>query len=96
MFLQVSVILFTGGGAWSRGVPGGDPPPTMATAAGGMHPTGMHSCFHLTLVNMISSISYDSKLFVEHLHMQHVYCKAMKISRVLKFLDYLCSENSFC
>ena len=44
-----------GGGAWSRGVawsqgvhgpggvPGGDPPLT-ATAAGGMHPTGMHSC----------------------------------------------------
>ena len=57
MFLQVSVILFTGGGAWSGGVsapkrgclvpgggvPGGDPPPT-ATAAGGTHPTGMHSC----------------------------------------------------
>ena len=25
------------------GVPGGDPP-RMATAAGSMHPTGMHSC----------------------------------------------------
>ena len=41
------VCLSTGGG-WSRGawsgVPGGDPPPT-ATAAGGTHPTGMHSCF---------------------------------------------------
>ena len=42
-----------GGGAWSGGcllrrggpprVPGGDPPGT-ATAAGGTHPTGMHSC----------------------------------------------------
>ena len=38
------------GGAWSGGgllpgeVPGGDHPP-MATAAGGTHPTGMHSCF---------------------------------------------------
>ena len=48
------------GGAWSWGVPGpggylvpggpgGDPPPNpplpeMATAAGGTHPTGMHSC----------------------------------------------------
>ena len=31
-----------GGGAWSRGVHGGDPP--TATAAGGTHPTGMHSC----------------------------------------------------
>ena len=29
-------------GAWYWGVPGGDPP--MATAVGGMHPTGMHSC----------------------------------------------------
>ena len=46
-----------GGGAWSRGAwsrgcllggsgPGGclvETPPLMATAAGGMHPTGMHS-----------------------------------------------------
>ena len=31
------------GGVCSRGVSGGDPPGT-ATAAGGMHPTGMHSC----------------------------------------------------
>ena len=37
--------LLARGGAWSRGVPGGDPPGT-ATAAGGTHPTGMHSCFH--------------------------------------------------
>ena len=61
---QVSVILFTGGGAIPEcivggisaclaaglqgglllgAVPGGDPPGT-ATAAGSMHPTGMHSC----------------------------------------------------
>ena len=49
------------GGIWSRGVParGGVPalggsgpgeglvetPPPTATAAGGTHPTGMHSCF---------------------------------------------------
>ena len=73
MLLQVSVILFTGGGAGPGGVPGPggvcfqgvpgprgvpapgglvlvpgeDPPETRplrtATAAGGMHPTGMHS-----------------------------------------------------
>ena len=30
------------GGVCSRGVPGGDPPTD--TAAGGTHPTGMHSC----------------------------------------------------
>ena len=39
------------GDAWSRGglVSGGAwwRPPGMATAAGGTHPTGMHSCFHL-------------------------------------------------
>ena len=38
-----------GGCAWSggcmvSGVPGGDPP-RMATAVGGMYPTGMHSCY---------------------------------------------------
>ena len=37
--------LLPGGVASSRGVPGGDPPGT-ATAAGGTHPTGMHSCYH--------------------------------------------------
>ena len=31
------------GGSAPGGVPGGDPPGT-ATAAGGTHPTGMHSC----------------------------------------------------
>ena len=38
------------GGACSRGVPGRDPPRTV-TAAGGTHPTGMHSCFWIYLVN---------------------------------------------
>ena len=33
--------LLPGGGVWSGGVPGGDPP--TAAAAGGAHPTGMHS-----------------------------------------------------
>ena len=44
-------------GGLVRGVPGGDPPPT-ATAAGGTHPTGMHSCLHCEKVkaNMISMI----------------------------------------
>ena len=55
------MILFTGGGccdsvhrggAWSQGgsgggLPGGDPLSGMATAAGSMHPTEMHSCFHI-------------------------------------------------
>ena len=46
--------LLPGGGACSRGpaprgVPGGDPP-WMATAAGGMHPTGMHSCLSIIFV----------------------------------------------
>ena len=37
------------GGACSWVVPGGDPPPRMATAVGGMHPTGMHSCLSKTI-----------------------------------------------
>ena len=52
------------GGAWSRGglsgprgvpgpggSPGGDPPGT-ATAAGGTHPTGMHSCWNKLLLTI--------------------------------------------
>ena len=42
--LHLSVILSIWGGLVPGGVPGGDPPWT-ATAAGGTHPTGMHSCF---------------------------------------------------
>ena len=56
IFSQASVIVSTGiGGAWSRGGgawSGGEcsrggawwRPPGTSTAAGGMHPTGMHSC----------------------------------------------------
>ena len=36
-------VAWCGGVSSPRGVPGADPPRT-ATAAGGMHPTGMHSC----------------------------------------------------
>ena len=37
--------LLPGGVPAPGGVPGGDPPPPRtATAAGGTHPTGMHSC----------------------------------------------------
>ena len=37
--------LLRGGAApGGEGVPGREPPPGMATAAGGTHPTGMHSC----------------------------------------------------
>ena len=38
-----------GGGVCSGGLPGGDPPGT-ATAAGGTHPTRMHSCFDLEIM----------------------------------------------
>ena len=46
-----------GGGAWSWGGPGGDPSGT-ATAAGGTHPTGIHSCFY------ISCLSPDLQYFI--------------------------------
>ena len=51
--LLLGGLLSVGWGAWSQGglLPGGMPgpggvwsPPRMATAAGGTHPTGMHSC----------------------------------------------------
>ena len=37
------LVLGRGAWSWGRGVPGGDPP--TATAAGGTHPTGMHSIY---------------------------------------------------
>ena len=65
MFLQVSVILSTGGawsgpvwsrrGAWSWGalVRGGClvETPRTATAEGGTHPTGMDSCYAMTIAS---------------------------------------------
>ena len=63
MFLHLSVILFTGGclgpypeglGGLSRGVsrpiPGGRSAQGPATAAGGTHPTGVHSCHAVSLL----------------------------------------------
>ena len=77
MFLQASVILLTGGGvclvlggllrggAWSWGVSalGGAwwRPPGTATAAGGTHPTGMHSCF-IGLSENLKTILYRRSL----------------------------------
>ena len=49
------------GGCLLRGVPGGDPP--MDTAAGGTHPTGMHSC--LPIFSVPNSFYQD----------QNVICK---------------------
>ena len=42
--LLLGVCLLPGAACSRRGVPGGDPPRT-ATAAGGTHSTGMHSCW---------------------------------------------------
>ena len=46
-----------GGGVWSGGVPGGDPPGT-ATAAGGTHPTGMHSCIQKRIQGWASFLDF--------------------------------------
>ena len=59
IFLHLSVIVFTGG-VWHtpplgrhplRQTPplGRPPPPQMATAADGTHPTGMYSCLKIIL-----------------------------------------------
>ena len=70
MFLQASVILFTGGG-WQT-PPRADPPwadtplpdtlpqadPPMATAPDGTHPTEMHSCFYIKIV-ALQEISFE-------------------------------------
>ena len=51
MLLRPSVILFGGwGGALCPGgLCQGDPPVAIRLHAGGTHPTGMHSCFLLSL-----------------------------------------------
>ena len=41
--------LLLGGRLLPGGVPGGAPTPGTATAAGGTHPTAMHSCFRSNL-----------------------------------------------
>ena len=47
------------GGTWRR-------PPETATAAGGTHPTGMHSCIpinlQLMLINMKSNVSWFKRI----------------------------------
>ena len=48
--LVQGVPALAGGGAWWR-------PPGMATAVGGMHPTGMHSCSTKILPKKRSSFS---------------------------------------
>ena len=61
-----------GGHAWSGGggapgwvpgpgrVPGGDTPLPTATAAGGTHPTGMHSCFKYILLHVYVHLNTKS------------------------------------
>ena len=54
MFLHLSIsnsVHAMGGGVQ----PPGQTPP-MATEAGGTHPTGMHSCINLLLINIIITI----------------------------------------
>ena len=64
-FLPGEGVLPPGGGASSqelvlppRGVPGGDPPPGIAIAAGGTHPTGMHSCLLFNLETKEKDIKF--------------------------------------
>ena len=106
MFLQVSVIVFTGGmhapggtcswgcllrggrvpapggclppgGCLVLGVPGGDPFPWTATAAGGTHPTGMHSCL---------------KVFWRLSHTCEVYARIISFIQIcsIEYLSFFC------
>ena len=78
MFLHLSVILFTGGcllGGYALGrhpparqPPLGRHPSLAATAAGGTHPTGMHSCsfvfifcFHVEYLHTYLMLDKDSR-----------------------------------
>ena len=59
MFLHLSVILFTWGVCVSQHALGQIPPSQQtATAADGMHPTGMHSCVNITIEINVFLLSY--------------------------------------
>ena len=73
-----------GGGAWSRGVHGGDPPGT-ATAAGGTHPTGMHSC-------LISGILHEL-LKQNPKHIVMVDIDEIVVSAATKYLRGICYDS---
>ena len=77
VFLQASVILFTGGGClpappgrppWAdtprADTPQADTPLQMATAADGTHPTGMHSCNYESCIHWM--INYTQKELPDH------------------------------
>ena len=69
MFLHLSVILFTGGRVWQT-PPGQVPPPLpkeTATAADGMHPTGMHSCYAFFLVKQKPGAPHPPVFWIRHL-----------------------------
>ena len=53
------------GGCLLGGVPGGDPPGT-ATAAGGTHPTGMHSCLEMQIKQRYIGEKYGTVPYPNH------------------------------
>ena len=100
------VCLSTRGGAWSGGclvpgvVPGGDPLPRTDTAAGGTHPTGMHSCLFINLFYEIFTVAGKGIFRLcqyilcikQHMKLRDVnkLCKALeKILRTLPAADRL-------
>ena len=81
------MILSTGGcllsgGACSRGgvpAPGGclvETPPRMATAAGGTHPTGMHSCYELSYSFVSRNpCTYATSKYIQRRWRKIAHCK---------------------
>ena len=92
IFLQASVILLTGGGlvpggclvlggVCSCGGPWGSTP-RMATAAGNMHPTGMHSCAIKNYRNKISPNAH----YLSEIDDANFMCALWKFEKLLKNL----------
>ena len=59
--------LVLGGVPGPGGVPGGDIP-QMATAAGGTHPTGMHSCVAISFHNLFTLENREERKFCKILN----------------------------
>ena len=73
------------GGTWSRGAAWWRPPPGTATAAGGTHPTGMHSCLILGILHEL--LKQNPK------HIVMVDIDEIVVSAATKYLRGICYDS---
>ena len=85
------------GGAWFRGGCLETPPPGTATAVGGTHPTGMHSCLKCYLVHcMAAYFCYylGFRIDISHIYRMTYPKKQSQFERVLSKLSMYIITNT--